>query len=79
MTASRRDDGSYTRPYISYFDAQGKCYKAFAVPQKDPERNRLLLRSYNRPEFMKQKVKITPWQFATKAQEDAVRAKFVNK
>ena len=79
MTASRRDDGNYTRPYISYFDAQGKCHKAFAVPQKDPERNTLLLRSYNRPEFMKEKVKITPQQFATKAQEDAVRAKFVNK
>ena len=79
MTASRRDDGSYTRPYISYFDAQGKCHKAFAVPQKDPERNILLLRSYNRPEFMKEKVEITPQQFATKAQEDAVRAKFINK
>ena len=79
MTASRRDDGNYTRPYISYFDAQGKCHKAFAVPQKDPERNTLLLRSYNRPEFMKQKVKIMPRQFATKAQEDAVRAKYVNK
>ena len=79
MTASRRDDGNYTRPYISYFDAQGKCHKAFAVPQKDPERNTLLLRSYNRPEFMKEKVKITPQQFATKAQEDAVHAKYVNK
>lgn len=79
MTASRRDDGNYTRPYISYFDAQSKCHKAFAVPQKDPERNTLLLRSYNRPEFMKEKVKVTPQQFATKAQEDAVRAKYVNK
>ena len=79
MTASRRDDGNYTRPYISYFDAQGKCHKAFAVPQKNPERNILLLRSYNRPEFMKEKVKFTPQQFATKAQEDAVRAKYVNK
>jgi hypothetical protein len=76
MTASRRDDGNYTRPYISYFDANGKCYKAFAVPQKDPERNMLLLRSYNRPEFMKQRVKITPQQFATKTQEEAVCAKF---
>ena len=79
MTASRRDDGNYTRPYISYFDANGKCHKAFAVPQKDPERNALLLRSYNRPEFMKQKVKVTPQQFATKAQEDAVRANYATK
>ena len=77
MTASRRDDGNYTRPYVSYFDANGKCHKAFEIPQQDPEHNTLLLRSYNRPEFMKQAVKITPQQFATKAQEDAVRAKYV--
>ena len=77
MTASRRDDGNYTRPYVSYFDANGKCHKAFEIPQRDPEHNTLLLRSYNRPEFMKQAVKITPQQFATKAQEDAVRAKYV--
>ena len=79
MTASRREDGSYTRPYISYFDAQGKCHKAFSVPQKDPEHNHLLLRSYNRPEFMKEKVNVSPLQFATKAQEDAVRANYVSK
>jgi Tol biopolymer transport system component len=79
MTASRRDDGNYTRPYIAYFDASGKCHKAFEIPQQDPERNTLLLRSYNRPEFMKQRVKITPQQFATKAQENAVHAKYIKK
>lgn len=79
MTASRRDDGNYTRPYISYFDTKGKCHKAFEVPMQDPEHNTLLIRSYNRPEFMKQKVKVTPQQFATKAQEEAVHANFVNK
>ena len=76
MMASRRDDGNYTRPYIAYFDASGKCHKAFEIPQQDPEHNTLLLRSYNRPEFMKQRVKVTPQQFATKAQEEAVCAKF---
>ena len=79
MTASRRDDGNYTRPYISYFDAQGKCHKAFQIPQRNPEHNTMLLRSYNRPEFMKEKVKITLKQFEDKAQEDAVNAKFVSK
>ena len=79
MTASRRDDGNYTRPYISYFDANGKCHKAFEIPQQDPERNTLLLRSYNRPEFIKQRVKVTPQQFATKAQENAVHAKYIKK
>lgn len=78
MVDSRRTDGNYTRPYIAYFDAQGKCHKAFEVPQKNPEYNLILLRSYNRPEFMKQKVKVTPQHFAAKAKEDAEKAKFIN-
>ena len=47
---SRRDDGNYSRVYISYFDAEGHAHKAFALPQSDPEHDRLLLKSYNRPE-----------------------------
>ena len=34
---TRRDEGNFTRPYIAYFDKNGKGYKAFEVPQKDPE------------------------------------------
>ena len=79
MTASRRDDGNYTRLYISYFDAQGKCHKAFEVPQENPEYNTLLLRSYNRPEFMKQKVSFSPRQFAAKAKEVAAPVKYVSR
>lgn len=48
--ASRRDDSNYSRIYIAYFDAEGKAHKAFALPQIDPMHDRLLLRSYNRPE-----------------------------
>ena len=77
MTASRRDDNNYTRPYISYFDAQGKCHKAFELPQRDPEFYTLFLRSYNRPEFMKEPVGITPEQFAAEAKKDAKKVKYV--
>lgn len=52
LMASRREDGNYSRIYISYFDQQGKAHKAFAMPQQDPEHDRHLLRSYNRPEPM---------------------------
>lgn len=76
MTDSRRDDSNYTRPYISYFDKEGKCHKAFAVPQRDPERNTLLLKSYNRPEFMKEPVNISLSAFINKAKEDAVKANY---
>ena len=81
MTASRRDDGNYTRPYISYFPPvkpgqKPQCRKAFAVPQEDPEYNTLLTRSYNRPEFMKQPVKISPKEFAATAKTEAVKANY---
>ena len=57
MVASRRDDGNYTRPYIAYFDKNGKTHKAFEVPQKDPNFYTFFLRSFNRPEFMI----VPPW------------------
>lgn len=54
--ASRRDDGSYTRLYLSYFDKSGKSRKAFMIPQKDPMQNIMLLKSYNVPELTKDAV-----------------------
>lgn len=51
MCASRRDDGNYSRIYISYFDGK-KAHKAFLLPQRDPEHNKVRFKSYNRPEFM---------------------------
>ena len=77
MTDSRRDDGNYTRPYISYFDRYGKCHKAFELPQKDPNFYIFFLRSYNRPEFMVEPVKINAEQFAIEAKKDAKKAKFI--
>ena len=77
MVDSRRDDGNYTRPFLAYFDQQGKVHKAFELPQKDPYFYTFFLRSYNRPEFMVEPVKVTPQQFTSKAKEDAVKAKFV--
>ncbi len=50
---SRRDDGLYTRPYISFFDENGKPGKPFLIPQKDPDYYTSLLFSYNIPELVK--------------------------
>ncbi|MBO4662234.1 MAG: PD40 domain-containing protein [Bacteroidaceae bacterium] len=58
--ASRRMDGNYTRAFIAYFDRNGKAHKAFCIPQRDPEHNILLLKSYNVPELTKNAVKVTP-------------------
>lgn len=69
--SSRRDDGSYTRPYIAYFDRQGKGHKAFILPQKDPQHHLLRTKSYNIPELMKEKVTVTPAQFRKVIYDDA--------
>lgn len=58
MVASRREDGNYCRVYFSYF-SNGKAEKAFLLPQEDPEQNTFLLKSYNRPEFMVEPVRIS--------------------
>ena len=61
--SSRRDDGSFTRPYFTYFDKNGKSRKAFMLPQEDPEQNIMLFKSYNVPELTKDAVPFTYEQF----------------
>ena len=63
MIASRREDGDYCRVYFSYF-SNGKAEKAFLLPQEDPEQNTFLLKSYNRPEFMVEPVRISVEEFS---------------
>jgi Tol biopolymer transport system component len=57
--ASRRDDGNFSRAYIAYFDRNGQAHKAFLLPQRDPEHNLLLLKSYNVPELTRSAVKVS--------------------
>lgn len=55
--SSRRDDGHYTKPYISYVDAEGNARKPFLLPQKDPKKYYgMLMFSYNIPEFVGDRV-----------------------
>ena len=56
--SSRRDDGLYTRPYITYIDENGKARKPFMLPQEDPDFYRSFMFSYNIPEFIQGEVKI---------------------
>ena len=62
MCASRRVDDNYSRVFFSYFK-NGKVGKAFLMPQEDPEYNTFLLKSYNRPEFMVEPVRISVDEF----------------
>lgn len=62
--SSRRDDGSFTRLYLTYFDKRGRARKPFVIPQKDPDFYLNFYRSYNIPEFMTGPVTITPHEIA---------------
>mgnify|MGYP000109008458 FL=1 len=49
--ASKRGDGQYGRVYFAYLDADGKACKPFVLPQSDPEKDDLTLKSYNIPDL----------------------------
>ena len=59
MFGSRRLDGRYTRLYIAYLDEDGKAHKPFLLPQEDPRHNTWRLKSFNVPEFIDGKVKLS--------------------
>lgn len=50
--SSKRRDGVFTKPYFSYFDAEGHEHKPFVLPQEDPTYYDRLIKIYNVPEFV---------------------------
>ncbi len=75
LFSTRREDGNYTRLYIGYFDKEGKDYKAFALPQKDPLYNKKLMKCFNVPEFMVEPIKISARDLAEVAAKEPKAAK----
>ena len=74
--SSRREDGLYTRLYFSYFDTTGKTHKPFLLPQKDPEYDAALLKSYNVPELVKSRIPLEPRMLTPIIMSDAEQATF---
>ncbi|MBR4898391.1 MAG: PD40 domain-containing protein [Prevotella sp.] len=62
--SSRRDDGTYTRPFFAHISADGRFTKPFELPSADPDYHRQFMRCYNIPEFMHGPVTIKPQTFA---------------
>ncbi len=71
LFSSRRDDGNYTRLYISYFNKEGCAHKPFRLPQCSPDYDDLLLRSYNAAEFLLQPVQPSQRQLRKAIKADA--------
>jgi len=60
VVSSRRDDGRYTKPYVSYLDETGQFQKAFLIPRRNPASYDLMMTSFNRPELITGPVEIPP-------------------
>lgn len=75
--STRREDGGFTRLYLSHFNEDGTFSKPFALPQLNAAHNSSFMYSYNIPEFTTESVKITPKEFASffKSSE-TIQAKF---
>lgn len=56
LFSSRRDDGLFTRLYITHIDTNGKATKPFLLPQEDANDNKRLMQSYNVPELVNGKI-----------------------
>ncbi|MGC8744777.1 MAG: TolB family protein [Verrucomicrobiia bacterium] len=62
LFSSKRMDGVFARPHISYFDTNAVSRKPFVVPQKDPKFYTLCIHTFNVPEFSKEQINITQKQ-----------------
>ena len=75
--SSRRDDGRYTRLYLSHLNDDGSFTKPFMLPQRKPVDNLLMLQSYNIPEFCSAKVSV-PKRLLDAEQRNPIEAKYID-
>ncbi len=74
--ASKQLNGLCSRPFFSYFDENGKAYKPFVLPQKDPEFYDTYLKNYNIPELVSDNITINKWELTKTVRGEATNAKF---
>lgn len=63
---SKRDDGISARAYFCYIDEEGKVYKPFILPQKDPYFYDTFIKSYNAPELVTGSLDLNRFSFGKK-------------
>jgi len=57
--SSKRQDGLFTRTYISHVDADGRVSKALVVPQEDPTYYDSCLKTYSVPELTAEPTRVS--------------------
>jgi len=68
--SSKRQDGRFTRTYLSYVDAAGTAHKPFVLPQRDPTFYDSLLETFSVPELIRSPVKVSKHVLARAARSE---------
>jgi len=69
--SSKRQDGFFTRTYLSYIDESGTAHKPFVLPQQDPAYYDSLLETFSVPELIKSRVRTSRASLAHAARAGA--------
>lgn len=75
--SSKRGDGLTSRPYFAYFGSPERIGKPFVLPQRDPGLYKRMVKTFNRPEFVKGKIKAGPRDFARASEMQPVKALWI--
>ncbi len=72
--SSKRMDGRTTRTFFTHIETDGSSTKPFVLPQNEPTLYDRMLESFNIPELVNGKIKVTPRDFAKAANQPAIQA-----
>lgn len=72
--SSRRLDGRTGRPYFAYIGKDGTQGKEFVLPQRDPGLYDRMLESFNIPEFVDGRIRISPRDLAAASKQEPLKA-----
>lgn len=70
--SSKRIDGRSARPHFAYINSWDSIGKPFVLPQQNPNFYNKMLESYNIPEFVTSRIKVTPTDFELTANKKPV-------
>jgi Tol biopolymer transport system component len=72
--SSKREDGMFARFYIAHLNERGRFDAPLLLPQQDPELYGRTLMTYNRPEFLREPLKVTDHELTRAINHEAVHA-----
>ena len=74
--SSRRIDGLYTHPHLTYLRPDGTFTRPFVIPQQDPSFYHYFMKSFNLPELIKGKVEINKQKVWSVTREKGIKLKW---